>query len=259
MLVDAVIANTPNGIVTSLAAENSTSFLLQNVGFFNVQTAVKDSFEGTTLIPGGDQVLIDSCGFGKISDAKGAGVFINGANIPAMTREPSLLGLAYTNMKPNLFTRRRPKYYSVLASQVLDVKALGAKGDGITDDTVVLNAILEGAANTTSIVYFPLGVYIITDTLRVPVRSRIIGQAWSQIIARGAKFGDELNPKSLFRLEDGGISALFGLAYSSECWCGGAVDESSIVVPDEDCGTTCSGDEMQMCGGPNRLSMYLWS
>lgn len=195
LLVDAIIANTPNGIVTSIAAENSTSFLLQNVGFFNVQTAVKDSFKGTTLIPGGTQVLIDSWGFGQISDATGAGVFVNGANIPAMTRQQSLLGSAYTNMNPNLFTRRRPKYHNVLASKVMDVRALGAKGDGVTDDTAALNAILDGAANTSSIVYFPFGVYIISDTLRVPVGSRIIGQAWSQIMARGGKFGDEMNPR----------------------------------------------------------------
>jgi hypothetical protein len=76
----------------------------------------------------------------------------------------------------------------------MNVKSLGAKGDGVTDDTAVLNAILDGAANTSSVVYFPLGVYSITDTLRVPVGSRIIGQAWSQIMASGPKFGDESHP-----------------------------------------------------------------
>lgn len=59
----------------------------------------------------------------------------------------------------------------------MNVKALGAKGDGKTDDTAVLNSILDGDANTSSIASFPYGVYIIKDTLRIPMGSRIIGQA----------------------------------------------------------------------------------
>ena len=102
----------------------------------------------------------------------------------------------FDKMKPNLFTRRRPKYYDVLVNQIMDVKALGAKGDGTCDDRAVLNAILDGAANTSSIVYFPYGVYIITDTLRVPIGSRIIGQAWAQIMASGSNFQDELRPRA---------------------------------------------------------------
>jgi len=42
----------------------------------------------------------------------------------------------------------------------MNVKSLGAKGNGVADDTAVLNAILADAANTSSIVYFPCGVYI---------------------------------------------------------------------------------------------------
>lgn len=53
--------------------------------------------------------------------------------------------------------------------------------------------------------------------------------------------------------------AMFGLEYSSECWCGDALDESSVVAIEEDCSMVCSGDPAQKCGGPNRLSVYLWS
>jgi hypothetical protein len=60
ILADAIIANTPNGIVTSLHTENSTSLLLQNVGFFNVKTAVVDSVKNHVLLPGGNEVLKDS-------------------------------------------------------------------------------------------------------------------------------------------------------------------------------------------------------
>ena len=46
-----------------------------------------------------------------------------------------------------------------------------------TDVGPVLNVILQNAANLTSIVYFPFGVYVVKDILNVPVGSRIIGQA----------------------------------------------------------------------------------
>ncbi|KAI8649290.1 hypothetical protein NCS57_01465700 [Fusarium keratoplasticum] len=193
VLADSIIANTQNGIVTLLHAENVTSLLVQNVGFFNVKTAISDSAENRVLLGGGDEVHLDSWGFGKITDAKGISKFVNGERVPAMNRTEELLGIAYDKMKPNLFTRRRPKYYNVPNNKVMNVKALGAKGDGKTDDTAVLNSILDGAANISSIVYFPYGVYIIKDILCVPMGSRIIGQAWSQIMATGSRFEDERN------------------------------------------------------------------
>lgn len=195
ILADAIIANTPNGIITSLYEENSTSFLIQNVGFFNVETAIQDSAKGQVLLAGGDEVLKDSWGFGMtVNNSTGSASFVNGQDIPSMNRTEELLGTqAY--VKTNLYTRRRPKYDELTASQIMNVKALGAKGDGKSDDTIILNNILSQAANLSSVVYFPFGVYVIKDTLRVPVGSRIIGQAWSQIMATGAKFEDMDHPR----------------------------------------------------------------
>jgi hypothetical protein len=200
ILTDTIIANTPNAIVTSLHAENSTSFLLQNVGFFNVKTAVTDVLQKKTLLAGGDEVYVSSWGFGRITGQDGAGTFVNGEHIPAMNRSKELTGVQYDKMKANLFTRRRPKYYDVPATKVMNVKALGAKGDGLTDDSAVLNSILAGAANTSSVVYFPFGVYIVKDTLRVPMGSRIIGQAWAQIMGTGSNFNDEIKPRSVVQV-----------------------------------------------------------
>ncbi|RSL89261.1 hypothetical protein CDV31_015909 [Fusarium ambrosium] len=201
ILVDTIIANTPKGIVSSLVGENSTSFLLQNIGFFNVQQAVIDSTKNKVLIAGGNQVVLESWGFGQVNNATSStGFFINGDEIPAMNRSKVLLGSQYDQLQPSLFSRRRPKYYNEPQSNVMNVKALGAKGDGVTDDTIVLNSILSGAANTSSIVYFPYGVYIVTDTLRVPIGSRIIGQAWSQIMGKGTKFQNELKPRAVVQI-----------------------------------------------------------
>lgn len=143
---------------------------------------------------GGNQVMVDSWGFGLFSNSSTSSVFVNGQDIPVMNRTSSLLASTGYN-KPNFFTRRRPAYTNIGMSQVLNVKAMGAAGDGKTDDTAVLNSILDRAANMSSIVYFPFGVYVIKDTIRVPLGSRIIGQAWSQIMATGTKFADEKNPR----------------------------------------------------------------
>ncbi|KAJ5869330.1 hypothetical protein N7455_004271 [Penicillium solitum] len=194
ILADAIIANTPNGIVTSLHAENSTSLLLQNVGFFNVKTAVIDSAKNKILLAGGDEVLKSSWGFGKISDASGVGSFANGEDIPAILRPSVLLG-NQSYVRANLFTRRRPQYENLAADQIVNVKNFGAKGDGSTDDTAILNYAFSYAANLSSVVYIPHGIYMIHDTLHIPVGSRIIGQAWSQIMATGDNFADAEDPR----------------------------------------------------------------
>lgn len=85
-------------------------------------------------------------------------------------------------------------------SQVFDVRSYGAQGDGTTDDTVVLNSILGVAANLSAIVYFPYGIYVIQDTLTIPRNSRIIGQAWPQIMAKGSKFQNIEQPHVAVRV-----------------------------------------------------------
>ncbi|KAG9251359.1 pectate lyase superfamily protein-domain-containing protein [Emericellopsis atlantica] len=203
VLLDSIIANTPKGIVTTLVNENSTSLLVQNVGFFNTEAAIVDESVSTPLLDGGDQVVVQSWGFGLINNATGADgqtQFSNGASIPTMIRKDALVGQAYDYQAPNLYTRRRPRYHELSTADVMNVKALGAKGDGVTDDTKVLNSILEGAANTSSVVYFPFGMYLVKDTVHVPVGSRIIGQAWSQIMGTGSKFEDETRPKPVVQV-----------------------------------------------------------
>lgn len=152
-----------------------------------------DSVKNQVLLPGGNEVLKDSWGFGMVNNATGVGSFVNGQDIPVMNRTEKMLG-SQAYVKPNLFTRRRPQYEDLSTADVVNVKLFGAKGDGSSDDTVVLNWILEYAANLSSVVYFPYGVYMIRDTLKVPVGSRVMGQAWPQIVATGSKFEDINNP-----------------------------------------------------------------
>ncbi|KAL5362086.1 hypothetical protein BJX96DRAFT_153363 [Aspergillus floccosus] len=93
----------------------------------------------------------------------------------------------------------------------MDGKALVAAGNGKTDDTAVLNSILDRAANMSSIVFLPFGIYMVTDTLLVPVGSRIIGQAWSQVRASETKVQDELNPQVAVQVGHKGDIGVIGI------------------------------------------------
>lgn len=65
-------------------------------------------------------------------------------------------------------------------ADVVNVKDFGAKGDGVTDDTVAIRAAITaatGATNTHGVtqpmaigqdVFFPPGVYLVTDTISLP-------------------------------------------------------------------------------------------
>jgi hypothetical protein len=50
-------------------------------------------------------------------------------------------------------------------NNVINVKAFGAKGDNTTDDTNALKLAVTEINKTGGIIYFPSGVYLITDTL----------------------------------------------------------------------------------------------
>lgn len=58
---------------------------------------------------------------------------------------------------------------------------ISVKGDGSTDDSASLNAILADNAANGKVSYFPYGVYIVKRTLVVPPGSRIVGEAWPAI------------------------------------------------------------------------------
>ncbi|KAF6792624.1 hypothetical protein CSOJ01_14144 [Colletotrichum sojae] len=206
ILADLAMHNVQLGISTSLFADNSTAFLIRNALFSKLGTAIMDSHSSSVLLPGGvGDIDVDSWGFGKVTDATGETGFVNGQKIESMTRAESLVSREPTlTNKPSFFTRRRPSYATLGDSQLVDVKAYGAKGDGTSDDTAVLNSILDFAANISAVVYSPFGVYTVTDTLEVPAGSHIIGQAWPQIMATDSLFADMSSPRAAVRVGDEG-------------------------------------------------------
>ena len=119
-------------------------------------------------------------------------------------------GTSITTSRPDVllsggkfFTRAQPTYAEYAADQVVNVKAVSGhpvKGDGYTNDVDSLNAILADNAANCKISYFPYGVYQVEDTLKIPVGSRIMGEAWAVISGAGDAFKDSSNPKPVVQV-----------------------------------------------------------
>ncbi|KAL8687402.1 MAG: hypothetical protein Q9224_005162, partial [Gallowayella concinna] len=106
-------------------------------------------------------------------------------------RSPGLLS------NDKFFTMRQPTYQQYDNDKVVNVKVVNdhpVRGDGNTDDSPSLNAILAQNAADGKLSYFPYGVYIVKTTLYVPPGTRIVGEAWSVISGIGSAFGDRYNP-----------------------------------------------------------------
>lgn len=67
-----------------------------------------------------------------------------------------------------------------------DVRAFGATGDGVTDDTAAIRAAIEFARPRHAVVYFAPGAYRITKSLQLPPNVTLQGV--------GAGFGSTLRP-----------------------------------------------------------------
>lgn len=64
--------------------------------------------------------------------------------------------------------------------QVVSVKDFGAAGDGITDDTAAIQAAVNSGAG--GVVFFPEGIYLISDAISVPANTHLQGTGVGSVI-----------------------------------------------------------------------------
>lgn len=76
---------------------------------------------------------------------------------------------------------------------VFDVTKYGAVGDGVTDDTDAIKDAVAAAELTRGTVYFPTGVYLVSDTIHINSPVNLIGQGASRSkITRTTDYGDTI-------------------------------------------------------------------
>lgn len=120
-------------------------------------------------------------------------------------RKDELLGESFGDLERNAYLDRpRNQYTENGGSDIVQVKNNGAKGDGSTDDTAALQKIFDDNAGKDKVIYLDSGTYIITDILTVQKGCQIVGEAWSQLAAKGDAFGNASKPKVILRVGDEG-------------------------------------------------------
>jgi hypothetical protein len=178
--------------MNSIPAGGGT-LVLDNVDFTGTPSAV--STGGQVVLPGGS--VVQSWAQGR-TYAGSVGTRTQG-QIAAPSKPAALLA------NGNIFERSKPQYENVPATAFVSVKSAGAKGDGLTDDTkAIQNAI--NSLQDSQVLYFDHGAYVVTSTVLVPGNKniKITGEIWPLIMASGAFFQDQTNPKPLFQIGQAG-------------------------------------------------------
>jgi glucan 1,3-beta-glucosidase len=123
-------SNPSNGVL-------GASLVLNNIKLNNVPVVV-GVVGGEVVLSGGAQATIKSWGQGNIYPGTNeTGRFIQGDI--AAAHKPSML----LDSAGRVFGKMHPQYADYSVSQFISVKDHGAKGDGGTDDTKIIQSILH--------------------------------------------------------------------------------------------------------------------
>jgi glucan 1,3-beta-glucosidase len=196
-LIDSEINNTPVGIVTArtdnFEPAAAGSLYLENVKLNNV---------GVAIAGPQDTYMVGTAGSTTITAWADGNRYLPQGPIKARGPiEPSKRPAELLDATGRYYTRSKPQYDSVLLSSFLSVRDLGATGDGLTDDTLALNAAFACAQTEGKILFVDAGYYKVTSTIRIPPGSKIVGEALASVIlSSDAYFNDLTNPKPVVQV-----------------------------------------------------------
>ncbi|GJJ08010.1 hypothetical protein Clacol_002217 [Clathrus columnatus] len=199
-IIDATVTNTPIFIETTQTSNGKLagSILLDNVLLSNVPTAVKTA-QGNVVFAGPGSGTITQWAQGNVfSGTSGNAQFVQ-SNLSPPSKPSSLL------QGGKIVSRTRPQYQTYSASQIVSVKAQGAKGDGNTDDTAAIQAVLNQFSGC-KIIFFDAGTYIVTNTITIPEGTIITGEVWPVIMGSGSNFQSQTNPRPVVQIGAPGSS-----------------------------------------------------
>ncbi|KAJ3111779.1 hypothetical protein HK100_002560 [Physocladia obscura] len=197
IVLDSVFTNVGVGITTLFTSGSlptgAGSLRIDNVNFVNTPIAVSSS--GSTVLAGNQ--LIGAWGQGSVYSSPSTTSRVQGT-LPSVSK-PSIL----LDSSGNVFQRNKPQYQSYSASQILSAKANGCAGDGVTDDTAAIQALLN-SATTSQVVFFDHGAYLVSNTIKVPANIKITGEIWPIIIASGTAFQNAAAPIPVWQVGQSG-------------------------------------------------------
>lgn len=207
LVLDSQFTNTEIGIKTAYdpnSPQTNGTLILENVDLTGAAQGVVNNATGQTILEGKKQVSFFAQGraYGGAGGTAGKAVQAPQEAI----KKPELLLDRETG---KIVARSKPQYDDWGLESFISVKAAGAKGDGVTDDSDVIQKVLDDAGRD-QIVYFDHGAYLVTKTIKVPKNARIVGEVLPMILAGGdSTFKDQNNPQPVFRVgEPGDIGLL---------------------------------------------------
>ncbi|KAG5220072.1 glycoside hydrolase family protein [Salix suchowensis] len=194
-IIDVEVRDTPIFIRTSVSSQGQLrgSLVLNNIELNNVKTAVGVA-SGDVLLQGGKHKIIDTWAQGNIYSTSVYHKFVQ-AEVASPYKPASLL-----DKHGRIVSKMHPQYEDINVDRFLSARDHGCKGDGHTDETQALQTLLNKAVNENKLVFIDAGVYVITDTLKVPAGSRVVGEAWSVISGKGKKFQDPNEPRVMVQV-----------------------------------------------------------
>ncbi|UJO13497.1 Glucan 1,3-beta-glucosidase [Fulvia fulva] len=203
LLTDSKMTSTQYGIKTAYGG-NATSntnipatggtLVLDNVDMTGVTgAAVYQNATGETVLAGGTIIDAWAQGNGATQSSKAT------TETKALATKPNK-AQALLGPDGKIFGRSKPQYEDVPVTSFLSAKDFGCKGDGETDDTQCVQNFLNNARDNNKIAWFEHGAYLLKNTVTVSPGTRMVGQIWALIVADGASFNDETNPRPVFQI-----------------------------------------------------------
>ncbi|KAG8878499.1 hypothetical protein FRB98_006108 [Tulasnella sp. 332] len=224
VIIDGNISNTPIFVRTLDTSDGDTvasagSIVLDNIQFSNVTYGVVDSSNVVRLA--GGTTTIREWFQGDLYAGTGTTPSYQQSLGASPPEKPSAL----LDSNGKIYSRSRTDYPQYAASAFASVKAAGAIGDGVTDDTVAIKSFI--AANWgCKILFFDSGTYMVTDTILVPTGSIVVGEVWTLIIGDGANFADQNNPRAVIQVGapgDKGLVEISDMVFSARSGSAGAI------------------------------------
>ncbi|KAL0937188.1 glucan 1,3-beta-glucosidase [Colletotrichum truncatum] len=176
------------------------TLVMENVAFSNVGTILQGPKNNTIIYGTSSSVVSQGFAMGHIYTPTGPTDY-TGNDVSYFPVYPSLLASTPTGTK--YYERSKPHYENLPAANFISARNFGAKGDGMTDDTVALNNLFNYVASHggSVVAFVDAGTYYVSDTVFIPVGARIVGEALASIIMGGGpKYQDISNPHPVVKV-----------------------------------------------------------
>ncbi|KAF8162403.1 exo-beta-1,3-glucanase [Mycena galopus ATCC 62051] len=238
VVLDSSISATLAAVQTTTDQSTSLggSIVLQNVDLSGSPVGVLDGASHNLLSGGGtvNQFVLGNVYSGAETTGKYSTVAAPGVDLPS-----ALLDASSGNN--GVFFRTRPQYENYAPSEFVSAKANGVVCDGKTDASGPLQSFINKFWGC-KILYLDAGTCLVTQTIKVPTGSTIVGEFWTTILASGTAFSNA-----------GSLTAVLQVGEAGDT---GAVEISDIVISTTAGSAGAIGVEWNVKGDPGKVGMW---